>query len=143
MSVTDPEKTEIFRRIEESEKRDYQAIYQQLKKTNGNGNKLTIGVIVGIVSAFAAVVGVAVVKPMQQQINFLSREIERHSILDGHATALERHATASERFKEVETQFDALREVFDKDTERANARFYKLEEWQKWWYRSIFKEVEE
>jgi len=113
------------------------------KKNGTDSNASWVRQSVGLTIAVIALVGfmvptvVAVVKPMQQQIDYIMTTLDRHMTAPAHPGALERHAHSSERFKEVETQFEALEDISAKAEERHNARISKLEEWQRWWYRSI------
>ena len=97
-------------------------------KPDGNGNaswvRQSIGLTVAVISLIGFMVPtmVAIVRPMQQQIDYLRSYI-------------------------VEDKEDNMRErnqfmeLYDKNNciaqERTNARFDKLEEWQKWWYRDV------
>jgi len=90
-----------------------------------------------IILGFMVTAIVAVVTPIRQQMEYVKEELDKHALIEAHPDMLEKYAYTIERFKEVETQFDALREVSEKNDERQQARFNKLEDWQRWWYRNI------
>lgn len=80
--------------------------------------------LVVFISFIAAIVGVglAIVNPINQQVQALQKNIERmesHSkeilkehIMSGHPTGTAERAQLREKFSEVETQFRAAREYF-------------------------------
>ena len=97
----------------DDEQKGIQCVQCPLARSNNNGNSKTLsGGISGLLGILAIIAGVyAMVQPMRQSIE----EIKTN----------------------VQTQFEATNKTADLQTERNHARFSKLEEWQKWWYRSI------
>jgi len=138
MPLTESEKTEIFRRLEESEKRDYNAIYQRLKNGNGSGNILqaswvrqSIGLTIAIISLIGFLVPtiVAIIRPIQQQIDYIR---ENTTYIESRAEKL-----ADVVNEKLHIEIEAAIKATNLEHERAKARLDKLEEWQKWWYRDF------
>ena len=164
MSVTESEKSEIFRRLEESEKRDFNSIYQKAREerrkpsdNNGNSNKTIGGVFAGILVILAVIGGMAaIIRPLQQQIDMMADRIsknENHSAEDGHpihhTATLSAFKKRMERIEDrIESQIHNLDEKLQVEiekvesdnvlrSERVQARFKKLEAWQDWWHKNI------
>lgn len=94
------------------------------------------------VAGMVAIAGL-IVTMLTLHINFVSTGVTDaknlafgHTQIKGHPGVLEEIAAVNEKFAEVETQFGALKEVTGKDDYRSSERLDKIEEWQKWWYRT-------
>ena len=121
--------------VEESLRRiggQARAVPESKPKSNGNGAKAAASII-----AVAAVISalVAIVRPMQQQIDFIDRRMQTDDErARENATTL---AKMSERFSEVETQFKSLRELVNVRLENSNYKIHDIENWLKWWHKTV------
>ena len=101
-------------------------------RSEGNGTRAFGGVIalVALLTGMAAII-----RPIQQQVDFLDRRISADDVREREDTAT--IGKMSERFKEVETQFRSLRELVDTRIGHAGERTEKLEEWLDWWHKTV------
>jgi len=118
-------------------------------QTNGNGVVKFVGIILAVIGGLYGVN-----RDLSQRIEFLNshhtqeiRTIQNQIDIIGTKMSAddgrERDVVGKlsqqfEKFKEVETQFNALREVVSAFDVRSQARFSKLEDWQSWWYRTVW-----
>ena len=110
------------------------AIEGRIPKTNGSQSWPALVLMVAVL---AAVMSPVLVMVSAQQANIT--EIKHHQSIDNDQERLDATELGRirEKFAEVEAQFAGLEKATILQTTRNDARFTKLEEWQRWWYRSI------
>jgi len=101
---------------------------------------LTIAVITLIGAQYTITKGLT--DQLQLQLNYATSRISTldSKLMDDDKREQDdqaRMAALAEKFVEVETQFEALEALQAKEEERQHSRIRKLEEWQKWWYRTV------
>ena len=107
-------------------------VQEPKQKNNGNGAK-AFAAIVAVAAVISALV--AIVRPMQQQIDFLDAKMQLDDSREREDTkAL---AQMGEKFAEVETQFRSLRELVDIRIEISDKRIRDIEGWLDWWYKTV------
>jgi hypothetical protein len=112
---------------------------------------------IGLTIAVIALVGfmvptmAAIVRPMQQQIDYLkdaSTAIEKRAermaqVVDEkiqgeiHAVKVASDMGMARLDEKLQIELEAVKEATNLEHTRSKARIEKLEEWQKWWHRSI------
>jgi len=106
----------------------FSAVNKINKSGNGNSNaswvRQSVGLTIGVIALIGFMVPtmVSIVKPMQQQINYIRDDVSLYKIKN------------TEERTQFITLYDKTHEVAQ---ERINARFMKLEEWQRYMYREV------
>jgi len=136
---------EINNRIDEVLK----AINNISKPVNGNGKIVTA--TIAIITLFATVT-FSVSRLTQQHLNILGErltKVEEHANQDGHpiyhSATLKNIEGRMIRIEErngekIDSLDERVKVQMYKEAERTQARLVKLEEWQRWWYRSKEKD---
>ncbi len=112
-------------------------IQDRLPKSNGSPGWQALVLMIAVL---AAVMSPALVMVSAQQASIT--EVKTQLIADNDQERIDAMELGRirEKFTEVETQFSGLEKATGLQTERNDARFVKLEEWQRWWYRLILRE---
>jgi len=113
MGITDTERTELFTRLGKIEGK-------VSNPHNGNGAAKTFAGVLVIVSIIGGMT--AIVRPMQQQIDYIKDAHELYKV---------------ENTRERNQFMRLYNKTHEVAQERINARFVKLEEWQRYMYRDI------
>lgn len=157
---------EVQRDIAEIHKRidDIFGVLNKMQKPNNTGAswvRQSVGLTIAVVTLIGAFLGIvyAFNNQIQLQIGMVSDRLEKvedHAVKDGHpiyhSATLKTVQLRMERIENrIEGQITNLDEKLQLEinqvdesarlrSERVNARFTKLEEWQRWWYRNHMNE---
>ena len=104
-------------------------------KSNGQGGSSTKA-FAGVISLLLVIAGVyAMMKPMNQTLNYMQKDIERlrieikdHSYVAGHIGQIQQESSSNARFEEIKTQFINLREVMGIQDKSQTKKIDRLED---------------